>query len=41
MWKHKTAYDEAKHMASVAIHIINQPVVKQPVVKQPDYAFGD
>ena len=25
MWKHKTTYDEAKHMASVAVHIINQP----------------
>ena len=36
MWKHKTAYDEAKHMASVAIHIINQPVVNQP-----DYVSRD
>jgi transposase len=25
MWKHKTPYDENKHMASVAVHIINQP----------------
>ncbi len=25
MWQSKTPYDEAKHMASVAIHIINQP----------------
>lgn len=31
MWKHKTTYDEAKHMASVAVHIINQP----------DYVFRD
>ena len=30
MWKHKTAYDKTKHMASVAIHIINQPVGNQP-----------
>ena len=25
MWRSKTPYDEAKHMASVAVHIINQP----------------
>ena len=31
MWKHKTIYDEAKHMASVAVNIINQP----------DYVFRD
>lgn len=31
MWKHKTIYDEAKHMASIAMHTINQP----------DYVFRD
>jgi len=30
MWKHKTYYDEARHMTSVALHIINQPVINQP-----------
>jgi transposase len=25
MWRSKTPYDEAKHMASLAVHIINQP----------------
>jgi len=25
MWRSKTPYDESKHLASIANHIINQP----------------